>query len=558
MLSHLHIQNYALIENLDIDFESGFSVITGETGAGKSIMLGALAILLGNRADTGAITPGAKRCIVEATFSQLGSGVADFLSNNDLDFDNGECILRRELTDSGKSRAFINDTPASLAQVKELSTLLIDIHSQHQSLLLNNADFQMEVLDSVAGNDQLLAAYRSDFTQYQSALHDLRQLEQEAQQSRNDIDYIEFQYNELLSASLADGEQQELEEELLLLENAESIKQAVYEARTLLADTTQKVLTASHTLEKIVQVFPPAAQLAERLDSCSIELDDIENSLSTDDISFNPQRLEQVNDRLNTIYSLQKKYHKADIAELLQLQAQLGQRLSNIVNHDDLVKEKQQLCAKLREQAEATASRLTASRRKAAVRMETELTERLKPLGMPAITFRVDVVSLDELTPSGKEKVCFLFSANRVMPPRSLEKIASGGEIARVMLSLKAMLATHHQLPTIIFDEIDTGVSGRIAGEMGTAMQSICQPTADASHTTQVISITHNPQIAALGQHHYRVFKDDDSTLGTHTHIELLTTEQRVQEIAKMLSGSDVSEAAISNAKTLLKYETQD
>ena len=314
MLSSLNIQNYALIENLQIDFQSGFSVITGETGAGKSIMLGALGILLGNRADNTAISPGAKRCVVEATFSMLDERSAAFFEDNDLDFDDGECIIRRELTDAGKSRAFINDTPVSLAQLKELGNTLIDIHSQHQNLLLNNTDFQMNVLDSVAGDDDILTAYRSEYGQYQVAQRELQQLEREIEQNRERLDYIEFQHRELESASLTDGEQEELEQEQLILENAESIKQAVFDAQQALSNTTDNIHNASRGLEKIAALLPAAAEIIERLDSCAIELDDIEQTLTANDISYDPQRLETVSERLDTIYSLQKKYHKANVA----------------------------------------------------------------------------------------------------------------------------------------------------------------------------------------------------------------------------------------------------
>ena len=549
MLSSLNIQNYALIEDLHIDFQSGFSVITGETGAGKSIMLGALGILLGNRADTTAITPGAKRCVVEATFSQLDDKAATFFEENDLDFDDGECIIRRELTDTGKSRAFINDTPVSLAQLKELGNTLIDIHSQHQNLLLNNTDFQMNVLDSVAGDDDTLAAYRAEYANYQSTQHKLQQLERDIEQNRERLDYLEFQHHELASAALTDGEQEELEQEQLILENAESIKQAVFDAQQALGNTTDNIHSASRGLEKIAALLPAAAEIIERLDSCAIELDDIEQTLTANDISYDPQRLETVSERLDTIYSLQKKYHKANIAELLEMQAQLEQQLNNIVNHEEVVTEKRKQCEALRKKALSTADKLSAARREAATKVERELTTRLQPLGMPYVDFVVELTALDELGANGQEKVRFLFSANKSMPPRSLEKIASGGEIARVMLTLKAMLSTHKQLPTIIFDEIDTGVSGRIANEMATVMQQCARE----SHA-QVISITHNPQIAARGDHHYRIYKEDSAHSAT-THMEMLDTNQRVEEIAKMLSGSSVSEAAISNARNLLKEE---
>ena len=552
MLSSLNIHNYALIENLQIDFQSGFSVITGETGAGKSIMLGALGILLGNRADNTAITPGAKRCIVEATFSQLDDRAAPFFEENDLDFDDGECIIRRELTDAGKSRAFINDTPVSLAMLKELGSTLIDIHSQHQNLLLNNTDFQMNVLDSVAGDDTTLAAYRAEYEQYQAAQRELQQLEHDVEENREKLDYIEFQHHELESAYLTDGEQEELEQEQLILENAESIKQAVYDARQTIGDTAEKIHAASRSLDKIATLLPTAAQLTERLDSCAIELDDIEQTLTAHDTSYDPQRLEAVNERLDTIYSLQKKYHKANVAELLTLQEQLEVQLNNIVNHEEIIAEKRKQCDTLHRKALTTAGQLSTARREAAAKVEKELTARLQPLGMPHVSFVVELTPLDELGSNGQERVRFLFSANKSMPPRSLEKIASGGEIARVMLTLKAMLSAHKQMPTIIFDEIDTGVSGRMANEMATVMQQC----ASESHA-QVISITHNPQIAARGDHHYRIYKEDSAHSAT-THIQLLNPDQRVEEIAKMLSGSSVSEAAISNARNLLRRENTE
>ncbi|MBQ7742949.1 MAG: DNA repair protein RecN [Bacteroidaceae bacterium] len=552
MLSSLDIQNYALIEDLHIDFQSGFSVITGETGAGKSIMLGALGILLGNRADTTAITPGAKRCVVEAIFSQLDEKASAFFQENDLDFDDGECIIRRELTDTGKSRAFINDTPVSLAQLKELGNTLIDIHSQHQNLLLNNADFQMNVLDSVAGDDDTLAAYRAEYAHYLSAQRELQQLERDIEQNRERLDYLDFQHRELASAALTDGEQEELEQEQLILENAESIKQTVFDAQQALVNTTDNIHSASRGLDKIAALLPAAAEIIERLDSCAIELDDIEQALTANDISYDPQRLETVSERLDTIYSLQKKYHKANIAELLDMQSQLEQQLNIIVNHEEVVAEKRKQCEALRKKALSTANMLTAARREAAIKVERELTTRLQPLGMPYVDFVVELTSLDELAANGQEKVRFLFSANKSMPPRSLEKIASGGEIARVMLTLKAMLSTHKQLPTIIFDEIDTGVSGRIANEMATVMQQCARE----SHA-QVISITHNPQIAARGDHHYRIYKQDSAQSAT-THMELLDANQRVEEIAKMLSGSSVSEAAKTNARDLLKETKGD
>lgn len=542
LLQHIHIQNYALIENLDIDFLSGFTVITGETGAGKSILLGALSVLLGNRADTAVIRPGAKRCVVEATFL-----VNDFVATQylaDYDIDNGECIIRREITDTGKSRTFINDTPATLAVLKDISPLLIDIHSQHQNLLLNNADFQLNVLDTVANDAEILNVYQSEYRQYQTARQELQLLQKEAEQSSNNLDYIQFQHKELKAANLTDGEQEELESELLVLENAESIKQTIYETRNLLDTISSNMHSARQSLEKAARVFPLADQLAQRIEDSNIEIDDIESTLAANDISFDPDRLEQVSDRLNTIYSLQKKYHKASVAELLDMQQNLHDQLNSIENHDEILLEKEKKTEALHRQALATAQRLTAARRGAADEIAAQLTARLKPLGIPAATVTVEITPLPELSPRGQERVQLLFSANKNMPPRPIEKIASGGEIARLMLTLKAMLSVQsYNLPTIIFDEIDTGVSGRIADEMATVMQQL--PNA------QVISITHNPQIAARGSQHYRVYKEETSGVA-RTHIEPLADADRIQEIAQMLSGADITPAAISNAKNLL------
>lgn len=546
MLRQLHIQNYALIEQLDIDFESGFSVITGETGAGKSILLGALSLILGSRADSNAIRSGAKRCTAEATFDISGLNLQAFFDTNELDYDN-ECIIRRELTDAGKSRAFINDTPVSLAILKELSTTLLDIHSQHQNLLLSNADFQIDILDSVAGNEALRAQYTTQHKAYKAALREYSSLQQQIDSERENMDYLQFQHDEIASARLADGEQEELEAESLMLDNAESIKQAVFDADTLLADMAEKLSTAERNLTHIAQVYAKASSLAERIDSCQIEISDIESELaqSLNEINFDPERSEFVNDRLNTIYSLQKKYHKNTVAELLEMQSALAQSLGNLTNSDEVLAQKKALCAKLEKELSATAQKLSKSRQQAATRVEADLTLMLQPLGMPNVNFKADITPAQGYTTNGRDNIRFLFSANKNAPLRDIAKIASGGEIARVMLSLKALVSGHKEMPTIIFDEIDTGVSGRIADEMATLMQSMGQ------NGRQVLAITHLPQIAARGQQHYRVYKDDADG-ATHTHIEPLQPEQRVEEIAKMLSGSTLTEAAITNAKTLL------
>lgn len=577
MLKDLHIRHYSLIESLDVEFRSGFSVITGETGAGKSIMVGALMLLLGGRADTGVISAGARKCTVEATFEIEGEEAEDFFSSHDLDFEDGQVVIRRELTDAGKSRAFINDTPVALSVVKTLSDKLIDIHSQHQNLLLNNAGFQMEVIDSIAEDEALLTDYRQRYQAWRKAEQSLETLRQETEKNRERADILRFQYDEIAALKLKDGEQEQLEEEQRILDNAENIKQAVFEADSALNNVGGKVREARRALDHIAEVFPKAAELAERLESTGIELDDIQSELQSDltDIRFDSNRLEEVDSRLNAIYTLLKKYHKQDVGELIAMQEQLGQSLHNVDDAETLIQERKDACAKLKKAAQDIANRLTAERKAAAQKVEKEMEERLRPLGMPNIRFRADISMADGLTPSGQDEVAFLFSANKNAPLRSLSKIASGGEIARVMLSLKAMLSRRLNLPTIIFDEIDTGVSGKIADEMANVMAEISEGVSSGSPrqrealergdssgsprqrealergSRQVISITHSPQIAARGQYHYRVFKQDTDS-ATHTFIEKLTPEQRVTEVAKMLSGAAVTEAALANAKTLL------
>lgn len=562
MLKDLHIRHYSLIESLDVEFRSGFSVITGETGAGKSIMVGALMLLLGGRADSGVVSESAKKCTVEATFEVEGKDVETFFSYHDLDFDDGHILIRRELTDAGKSRAFINDTPVPLTVVKSLSDKLIDIHSQHQNLLLNNAGFQMEVIDSIAHDEALLADYRSRFQSWRKAEQDLDALLKETEKNRERADILRFQYDEISALKLKDGEQEELEEEQLMLDNAENIKQAVFEADEALNSVGSKISEARRALSHIGDVFPKAADLTDRLESSGIEIDDIQSELQDylSDIRFDSDRLEEVNNRLNAIDTLLKKYHKQDVGELIAMQEQLGQSLRNVDDADELIKEKQAACRKLKVEVKTVADKLTSARKAAAQKVEKEMEERLRPLGMPNIQFRASVSPALELSLMGQDEVVFLFSANKNAPLRSLSKIASGGEIARVMLSLKAMLSKRLHLPTIVFDEIDTGVSGKIADEMANVMEEISRGSrADNAHEKdeeergerQVISITHSPQIAARGQEHYRVYKQDSDS-GTHTFIEHLTPSQRVTEVAKMLSGAAVTDAALANAKTLL------
>lgn len=552
MLTHLHIENYALIEQLDLELHDGFSVITGETGAGKSILLGAIGLILGNRADSKSIKTGASRCVVEATFNLNGYDCTDFFTENDLEYDASECIIRRELTSTGKSRAFINDTPVQLTLLKTLGDRLIDIHSQHQNLLLSQANFQLSVLDTIAENAPLLQQYQTEYSAYRQLCDDYDQAVNQAQQSHDDEEYLRFQLQQLTDAKLQDGEQADLEAEQEILEHAEEIKQALYSAGEALQTTTDGndalslMRSAMQSLEHITSVLPVADDLLQRLQSCNIELQDIADEIASqsDSVEYNPERLSFVSERLGTIYSLQKKHHLSSVAELLELQANLEQKLNLITNSDELLAELQKKRDAKRAEAAAIADKLHKKRTDAAKSLQKQISTILQSLGMPNVQFQVDMQT-GELNSAGIDTATFLFSANKNVPPQPLSKIASGGEIARLMLSLKFILASKQNLPTIIFDEIDTGVSGIIAEKMAHIMSDM------ASYGRQVISITHLPQIAAIGQHHFKVYKDDttDSTL---SHIIPLTPEQRIEEIAHMLSGANLTEAALQNAKALL------
>ena len=555
MLQSIHIQNYALIESLDIDFHSGFSVITGETGAGKSIILGAIGLLVGQRADIKAIKTGANKCIVEARFNISSYQLEAFFEEHDLEYEDGECILRRELLASGKSRAFINDTPASLVQMKALGEKLIDVHSQHQNLLLNHEDFQLSVIDILANDEEQLTAYKALYQDYKRTSRELAQLIEQAEKSRQDEDYISFQVNQLEEANLQSGEQEELEQEAETLSHAEDIKASLYKVDQLMAsdDTTLLSVTKDcmQALQGISRVFAPAQEWIDRLESCYIELKDLANDVSSagEDVEYNPTRLEFVNDRLNLIYTLQQKHHVSSVDELISIAKELRTQLDDITSSDDRILELTRQKEDLYNKVKASARLLTDMRTIAAQEIEKQMQAYLVPLGMPNVRFAVELNPRKEPDGTGMDYVNFLFSANKNGTLQQVASIASGGEIARVMLSLKAMIAGAVKLPTIIFDEIDTGVSGSIAEKMAFIMQEMGQ--ADR----QVISITHLPQIAARGAHHYKVYKEDTET-GTNSHIRPLTHEERINEIANMLSGATLTEAALNNAKALLNNET--
>ena len=551
MIQHLYIKNFTLIDCLDIELRQGFSVITGETGAGKSIILGAIGMLLGQRADLKAIKQGADKCVIEAQFDLSRYDMQDFFSDNDIEYDAGNCIVRRELTSAGKSRAFINDTPVQLSMLKELGERLVDVHSQHQNLLLNKQDFQLSVVDIIAGDDKPLADYQQTFRQYQATARELESLKADIEQNRQNLDFLQFQYNELTQAGLVEGEQEELEQKSDVMSHSEEIKSALYEADNALSAEGTGIVgslrTAVSALKGISRVLPDAAELSERLDSSYIELKDIAQDISAklEDIDFDPAELDAVNNRLDRLYDLLKKYHADTIGELIEKRDALQLQLSNIENSDDALATLQQRLDQLRQQALKQAAALTQQRTKAARQIEKDMQSRLVPLGMPNVRFTIEVAPSD-LGANGQDKISFLFSANASTPLQPVSQVASGGEIARVMLSLKAMISGAVKLPTIIFDEIDTGVSGKIAEKMAEIMQEMGQ------HERQVISITHLPQIAALGTTHYRVEKEETPT-GTVSRMTMLTPEERITERAQMLSGSDVSDAAIQNAKQLLR-----
>lgn len=555
MIQSLSIKNYALIGHLDIDFHRGFSVITGETGAGKSILIGAIGLLLGQRAETRMIKAGESRCVIEAVFDLTGYGMDDFFAHHDLDFDGHTCIIRRELTAAGKSRAFINDTPAQVNQLRDLGNRLIDIHSQHQNLLLTTEDFQLSVIDTLAHDEALLKAYTQAFNNYQQACRQLEEAQQRLAHLHDDEEYLRFQLQQLDELELQEGRQEEMEQEARMLEHAEEIRSALWTATNLIqgdGEMNGGVITAlretQHQLSTISTMLPSAEDLATRINSCLIELKDIEGELDTaaDRVEVDPSRLDKVNEWLSAFYTALKKHHAADEAALIDVARQYREQLEQIDTSDEQL----QALEQQREQALETVmnfgEKLTQIRHQYALEVEKQLHERLAPLGIPNVRFKVAISQTQTPTSTGFNKVDFLFSANKNTPLQPVADVASGGEIARVMLSLKAMLSGAVQLPTIIFDEIDTGVSGQIAERMALMMKEM------GDGGRQVISITHLPQIAAIGAHHYRVFKQDEAD-STTSHIEELDTEQRVIELAHMLSGAELTEAAKQNARALLQ-----
>lgn len=551
MLKQLYIKNFTLIDELNISLYPGFSVITGETGAGKSIILGAIGLLLGNRADSKAIKAGRDRCVIEAHFDLSRYGMQKFFDDHDIDYDADDTIIRRELTAAGKSRAFINDTPVPLTRMRELGEQLVDIHSQHQNLLLQKEDFQLNVVDIIAQDADQLKVYQKEYYAYRKAKELLEELKAEIAKNRENEEFMRFQHKELDDANLQEGELEQLEQEAETLSHSEDIKTALFEADNALSGDDDSILdklkNATHQLENICDVYPSMADVAGRMQSSYIELKDIaqEISSSVDHVEFDPNRLDAINTRLDKLYTLQQKFHVETVTELIATRDRIAEQLSHIDNGDEDIEEKEKEVAALLVKAEKQAALLTSIRQKSAKAIEKEMKGRLIPLGIPNVRFEIAFAE-KPLSGNGADKVSFLFSANKSTQLQPVSQVASGGEIARVMLSLKAMISGAVKLPTIIFDEIDTGVSGKIAEKMADIMEEM------GLQNRQVLSITHLPQIAAKGSHHYKVLKEENEN-GTISHMKELNNQERIEEIAQMLSGSDITQAALANAKELLR-----
>lgn len=556
MIKKLSVSNYTLIDELHIDFSAGFSVITGETGAGKSIILGALSLILGQRADLKSLRRSGEKAVIEGVFDIASYHLRDFFDENELDYDEGECILRREILPSGKSRAFINDTPVSLAQLKTLGEQLIDIHSQHQNMLLADSRFQLRVVDTMAGDAALLADYREHYRRWRERLQAYTRLQEENRSGREEEDYLRYQLAQLDEAHLQEGEQEELEVELQTLQHAEEIKNELAVLQEFLhAEETGVVSLLNATLSRmraLSRLYPEVDEWAGRLESDYIDLKDIASTVdrSQENLNMDPERLAWVENRLDTYYSLQQKHRLASAAELLALRDSFAERLTRIENYDEELAALKHEVDEAESQVRNLAEQLTRVRRQSAANISSTLTERVKPLGMPHLQFEIEVSTRPQFDETGGDAIRFLFSANKNQPLQPVSEVASGGEISRLMLSLKALVAHAMALPTIVFDEVDTGVSGEIADKMARIMREM-------SRCMQVISITHLPQVAAWGQTHYRVYKSDTAT-ATATHLVRLTDSERVEEIARMLSGSSLTAAALDNARELLNRNEQN
>lgn len=551
MLKSLFIQNFVLIDSLDITFDKGLSVITGETGAGKSIILGALSLVLGSRADGKSIKKDSEKCIIEATFDVSLYNLDEFFQENDLEYDAANCILRRELFASGKSRAFVNDSPVALNVLKTLGSRLIDIHSQHQNLLLGDNRFQLKVTDVMADNQILLILYKKEYSRYISLKRELKEQTEQAEQSRKEEDYIRFQLEQLIDSRLIAGEQEELEQELETLSHAEEIKGSLYKiTETLQGDeggVIQLIKSALSTANSIERYYPKAKEIVERLRSAYLDLNDLSGDTDSqqDDVEFSPERLEWVNERLNDLYSLQQKHRVNTVDELISIRHDYEKQLSFIDSFDEHIELVKKQLSESRKELLEQAAVISAQRQSAAKLISSRLVQMIMPLGMPNTRFVVNVTPKLEPDNDGMDEINFMFSANKSGELQPVAQTASGGEISRLMLCIKAMIAGTTALPTIIFDEVDTGVSGDIADKMGDIMQEL-------GNKMQVFTITHLPQIAAKGKEHYFVYKQDMNDR-TVTQLKMLTPDERIKEVARMLSGAALTDAAMANARELLK-----
>lgn len=550
MLKSLYIKNYALIDSLEMDFESGFSVITGETGAGKSIILGALSLILGQRADVKSIKQGETKCIIEGTFDVSAYDLKSFCEETGIEYDSDSYILRREILSTGKSRAFINDTPVSLTDLKDLGSMLIDVHSQHQNLLLGDSRFQMQVVDLMAGASDSLSKYKEAFKVYKTAEKALDDLKDLASRSKADEDYLRFQFEAIDEAKLIEGEQEELEQEQETLNHAEDIKSALYKVHTFLSDDDRGIVSALKdslaTSQGLSGIYNKADEITQRLETAYLDLRDLstETERYAEDVEFDPERAGYIEQRLDQIYTLQQKHRVASVAELISIYKELVEKISSIDSYDQHIEELEKDLNKKEEIMLTLAEKLSKQRKSATKSIEKQLIDKIAYLGMPNVRFECEITRKTHPDNSGVDDLQFMFSANKNVPLQPIATVASGGEISRVMLCLKSMIAGATALPTIIFDEIDTGVSGEVADKMGQIMQEF-------GSQMQVIAITHLPQIAAKGKVHYFVYKSH-GTDATTTNLKRLTDEERIKELAQMLSGSQVTEAAIQNAKVML------
>lgn len=551
MLQTLNIQNYALIDELAFKPTQGLTVITGETGAGKSIIMGALGLILGQRADAKTVRTGANKCVIEAHFNIANYRLESFFEENDLEYDADNTIIRREILATGKSRAFVNDVPVQLTVLKSLGEALIDIHSQHQNLLIGQDTFQLEVVDTMANNQKERSEYTEFYKELQAKRRELKALQEASAQGAQEADFARFQFQQLEEAQLKEGELEELEEEQEMLSHAEEIKGGLIQMSEQLDGENLSIIQTLKKLRddamSLSRVYPSISEIVERLESDYIDLKDIAGDVSSqaEEVNFDPERLEFVENRLSQLYTLLKKHGKETIAELIQIRNELDEKLQHFDNSDEELAEAEERLKAVTQQITHSADALTKSRQKAVKVFEKALVEKVAYLGMPNVRFEVQILPTKDFLATGKDVITFLFSANKNQALKPAGEVASGGEISRLMLSIKALIASAKTLPTIIFDEIDTGVSGDIADRMGEVMKQM-------SEHLQVITITHLPQVAGKGNAHFKVYKEDSAT-DTTTHINELVDEERVKEIARMLSGSQITEQAIANAKTLMK-----